>query len=120
MTPAAPDPEFHYLRVEVTVAAALVSPDERIVGNNMVDATVAFGWRTDDPGERSDAEINGALSRQISPVLALISTALLTQGWVDMGQVEEPMAEAPAKVVGHGMSTPVTVHVVPEGAGAHD
>lgn len=119
MTSARETEPFHYMRVEVTVAAALITPDDRVFGDNMSAVTLVFGWRTGDPGERSDPEINGALAHQMSPVLALISTALITQGWVAMGQADEPMTKANATVVGHGLSTPVTVHLVPEGD-AHD
>ena len=110
------DAAFHYMRVEVTAAAALVGPDERIVGDNMVDATLVFGWRTGDPGAASDEQINGALSHQISPVLAVISAALTQQGWLAMGQADEPMSKASATVVGHGKSSPVRVFVMPDGA----
>lgn len=108
--------DFHYMRVEVTVAAALVSPDSRIVGNNVADVTFAFGWRAADPGERSDAEVNGALAHHISPVLAIIRTALIEQGWVDMGQAEEPMSKNATPTGGFGESTPVRVFVVPKDA----
>lgn len=110
---------FHYLRIEVTAAAALVAPDDTFVGDNMVDATLVFGWRTADPGTRSDAEINGGLTQQMSVVMALLSTALITQGWLAMGQTDTPMTEH-SHEVGHGLTTPVTVHVVPAGEGAHD
>jgi hypothetical protein len=108
--------QFHYMRVEVTVAAAIVDSDDGgVAGNNMVDATLVFGWRCDDPTGRTDSQINAALSHRMSPVLALISTALTQQGWLAMGQEAEPMTHESVQV-GQGVSTPVTVFVMDEAA----
>jgi hypothetical protein len=103
---------FHYLRLEVTVEAALVTPEDRIVGANLVEATLAFGWRTDDPppGVTDDA-VNAALTRQMSSVLALVQSALVFNGWLAMGQADEKMGEhaRATGVVSH--TEPITVHV---------
>lgn len=110
---------FHYMRLEVTVAAAIVDPDDQIVGKNMVDATLVFGWRCDDPKGASDERINKALTGQISPVLAVISTVLTQQiGFVEMGQSDEPM-KANAHTVGHSISDPVRV-LLSSGPVPHD
>jgi hypothetical protein len=103
---------FHYMRVEVTVAAAIVDSDNgKVAGNNMVDATLVFGWRCDDPAGRTDSQINAGLTHQMSPVLAVISAALTQQGWLAMGQEADPMTHESVQV-GQGVSTPVTVFLV--------
>jgi hypothetical protein len=115
--------DFHILRIEVTVAAAIQEPNDQILGRNVVDATLAFGWRTGAPPEGvSDAAINAGLTKGISPVLALIQSAMTFNGWVSMGQVETPML-ADAKATGEVSHThPVTVKVsFPDEQGAvHD
>lgn len=99
--------DFHIVRVEVTVAAAITLPDGHILGDNMVDGTLAFGWRMSTPPEGiSDAEVNAALTKQMSPVLALIQTALTFNGWVAMGQVDEPMTENSSATGEVGRSSP--------------
>lgn len=117
-----PDP-FHYLRLEVTVEGAIVTPENRILGLNLVDATVAFGWRiATPPAGVTDEAVNTALTDQMSKVLALVQTALTLNGWVAMGQAEERMGEH-AHVTGEVSQTrPVTVRVVmPDERGAvHD
>ena len=84
--------EFHYLRLEVTVEAALVTPEDRVLGDNLVDATVAFGWRIDAPPQGvSDESINAALTKQMTSVLALVNSALVLNGWLAIGQPDERM-----------------------------
>jgi len=95
--------DFHIIRVEVTVAAAIQEPSGHILGRNMVDATLAFGWRMGPPPEGiSDAAVNAVLSQQMSPVLALIQTALTFNGWVAMDSFEvgwgEPGAVLPRRL----------------------
>ena len=103
---------FPIVRIEVTVAGAVQEPDGHLVGSNMVDATLAFGWRTGTvPAGVSDAAINEALTRAISPVLAIIQTALTFNGWVALGQVDEPMADSSHPTGETARSTPVTVKV---------
>lgn len=114
---------FPIMRVEVTVAAALTDPEDRIVGRNVVDATIAFGWRTSPiPDGVTDEQVCRALTAQMSPVLAVIQTALTLNGWVSMGQVDEPMTENAKETGAVGHTSPVTVRVVmPNEAGAvHD
>ena len=104
---------FHYLRVEVTVEAALVTPEDRVLGDNLVDATVAFGWRiADPPPSPTDESINAALTTQMSGVLALIQGALVVNGWLAMGQADERMGEhaRATGVISH--TEPITVRVV--------
>lgn len=89
----------------------------------MVDATLAFGWRTGTPPAGiTDARVNAALAAQMSPVLALIQTALTFNGWVALGQVDEPMTENSSPTGGIGKSSPVRVHVSfpDEAAAIHD
>jgi hypothetical protein len=117
------DTAFHILRMEVTVAASLVDPDGGIAGDNMVDATLAFGWRTSDPpAGMTDAQVNKALVRGVSPVLATIQTALTFNGWVAMGEVDEPMKDASHPTGEMSRSDPITVHVSfpDEKAAIHD
>jgi len=113
----------HYLRLEVTVEAALVTPEDRILGDNLVDATVAFGWRiTAPPPGVTDEAINAALTKQMSTVLALVNSALVLNGWALLGQADEQMgAHATATgVVAHTQPVAVRV-VVPDERGAiHD
>lgn len=114
--------DFHIVRVEVNVAAVIQEPNGDILGRNMVDATLAFGWRMGAPPEGiSDARVNAALTKQLSPVLAVIQTALTFNGWVAMGQVDEPMKDN-GTTVGLGVSSPVTVRVSfpDESAAIHD
>jgi hypothetical protein len=119
--PAAPAPDrvedepwdLTIVRVEVTVSAVIQEPSGSIFGKNMVDATLAFGWRIEPPREgTTDAQVNAALSKAISPVMALIQTNLALNGWVAMGQVDEPLLKAGATVVGVGRSVPVTVRLI--------
>jgi hypothetical protein len=115
--------DFHIVRVEVTVAAAIQQPDGQILGDNMVDATLAFGWRLAPPPEGvSDAAVNAALAKHMSPVLALIQTALTFNGWVAMGATDEPMNEKSSPTGEFGKSSPVTVRVSfpDETAAVHD
>ena len=116
--------DFHIIRVEVTVAAGIQEPNGDILGRNMVDATLSFGWRTDAPPEGvSDEAVNRALGdRAISPVLALIQTALTFNGWVAMGQVDDPMTTNARTTGKASTTTPVRVHVSfpDEGAAVHD
>ena len=108
--------DFPVVRVEVNVSAAIQLPDGHLLGSNMVDTTLAFGWRTGKiPDGLSDERINEALAKQISPVLALIQTNLTLNGWVFIGQIDDPMVVAPHKIVGTGRGIPVTVQVVPVG-----
>jgi hypothetical protein len=115
--------DFHLLRVEVNVAAIIQEPDGTILGRNMVDATIAFGWRMADPPKGiTDAQVNAGLTKQLSPVLDLIQGALILNGWVAMGQVEDPMVKADATVVGEALSQPGTIRVrfPDEGSAVHD
>ena len=117
------DIDFHILRLEVTVAAALVDPSGRVVGGNVVDTTLAFGWRTGDPPPGiNDAMVNDVLSKQTGPVLALITSALSFNGWVVMGTVDEPMTEHSSPTGEVGNTGPVTVQVrfPDEGQAVHD
>lgn len=114
---------FHYLRLEVTVEAALMTPDDHMLGGNLCDATLAFGWRADEPPPGvTDESINAALTKQMSGVLAVVKSALMLNGWMAMGQVDERMGEhaRATGVVAH--TEPVTVRVVvPDERGAiHD
>ena len=104
---------FHYLRMEVTVEAALITPDDHVLGDNLVDATVAFGWKiTTPPPGVTDAAINARLAEQMTSVLALVNSALILNGWVAMGQPDERMGEH-AKATGEIAHTrPITVRVV--------
>jgi hypothetical protein len=115
--------DFPILRVEVTVAAAIQMPDGTMLGHNMVDATLAFGWRTGPtPAGASDARIGEALSRGMSPVLAIVQTALTFNDWVPLGQVDEPMVGRSKPTGGMARMSPVRVHVSfpDEGAAVHD
>ena len=116
--------DFPILRIEVTVAAALTDTTDHIVGGNMVDATLAFGWRTGPipPGGVSDAQVCNALTAQMGPVLALIRTALTMNGWVAMGEVDDPMGAHSTATGVVGRTRPVSVRVVmPSEEGAvHD
>jgi hypothetical protein len=117
-----PPIDFHIVRLEVTAAAVIQDPSGQILGKNMVDATLSFGWRmAAPPAVVSDAAINAALGQQLSPVLALIQTVLTFNGWVAMGEVDEPMAQE-GTTVGMGRSVPVRVIVQSpnEEAAVHD
>jgi hypothetical protein len=116
-------PPFHYLRLEVTVEAAIVTPEDRILNSNLVDATVAFGWRiADPPPGATDESINAGLTQQMGNVLALVNSALVLNGWLAMGQADERMGEhsRATGVVAH--TKPITVHVrfPDEGQAVHD
>jgi hypothetical protein len=115
--------DFHILRLEVTVAAALVDPVGHVVGGNVVDTTLAFGWRTDAPPPGvPDAMVNDVLSKQTGPVLALITSSMVFNGWVAMGMVDAPMTEHSSPTGEVGRTGPVTVQVrfPDEGQAVHD
>lgn len=124
MKPREDEPfEFHIVRVEVTASAVIQEPDGQILGKNMVDATLSFGWRTPEPPKGlSDARINAVLSAQLSPVLAIIQTALTFNGWVAMGQVDEPMVgrSTPTGELGRSLPVRVRVSFPDEKAAVHD
>lgn len=109
----------HYLRLEVTGEAAIVTPEDRVLGDNLVDATMVFGWSIEAPPPGvTDESINAALTKQMTGVLALVNSALVLNGWVAMGQADERMGEhaRPTGMVSY--TTPVTVQVVaPDGRG---
>jgi hypothetical protein len=114
-------PPQHYLRLEVTVEAALVTPKDRVLGGNLVDATLAFGWRIDaPPAGVTDEQINAALTKQMTGVLALVSSALILNGWADLGQADERMGERshPTGEVSH--TEAVTVRVIDARGAVHD
>lgn len=115
--------DWPILRIEVTVAAAIELPDGSILGSNMVDGTIAFGWRADNlPLGLTDAQVNAALTNQMSPVMAILQTALVFQGWALLGQVDDPMTENARDTGLVGRTTPVTVELrMPnESAAIHD
>jgi hypothetical protein len=117
------DTEFHYLRLEVTVEAALVTPEDHVLGDNLVDATVAFGWRiVAPPPGVTDAAINAALTERMTGVLALVQSALLLNGWVVMGQPDERMGKSARETGEISHTTPITVRVVvpDERSAVHD
>jgi hypothetical protein len=114
---------FPIMRVEVTIAAALTDPTDHIVGGNVIDATIAFGWRTSPiPEGVTDAQVCNALSAKIGPVIALIQSALTLNGWVAMGEVDEPMGALSTATgeVGHTRPVKVTVRFPDEGGMVHD
>jgi hypothetical protein len=103
----------HYLRLELTIEAALVTPDDRVLGGNIVDATIVFGWKTNaPPAGVTDEAINAALTAQMTGVLAVVNSALILNGWAALGQTDDRMGEhsTPTGEVGH--TTPITVRVV--------
>ncbi len=115
--------DFHILRIEVTVSGAIQEPDGHILGKNVVDATLAFGWRMGEPPPGvSDAVVNAGLTKGVSPVLALIQTAMTFNGWVALGQVDTPMLAGSTPTGEMSQSQPVTVKVsFPDEQGAiHD
>ena len=113
----------HYLRLEVTVEAAIVKPDNHILGDNLVDATMAYGWKIVAPRiDVTDESVNAALTKQMSSVLALVQSALVLNGWTLLGQADEQMGEH-AKATGVVAYTePRTVRLVEinEGGIVHD
>lgn len=115
---------FPIMRVEVTVSAALTDPTDHIVGGNVIDATIAFGWRTGPiPDGVTDAQVCNALTAQISPVMALIQASLTLNGWVAMGQVDDPMGKnlkEDTGIVGHTRPVTVTVLTPNEEGLVHD
>lgn len=102
----------HFFRVEVTVAACIATPDNRALGDNQVDVTFGFSMSAArPPRDMSDAEVNAALSRNISPVAAAIVTTLTSIGFAFIGQIDEPMTEHSTPTGEFGHSTPVKVTV---------
>lgn len=86
------DDKMPYLLVEVTVAAAFVGTDDRVVGNNVVDATLQFGWRADNlPAVIDDSRTLEALRRQMGPVLAVIRLTMTGNKWAYFGDVADPI-----------------------------
>lgn len=113
----------YYLRAEVTVEAAVVTPEDRVLGDNICDATLAFGWRiTAPPPGVADEAINAALTGQMSRVLGLVTSALVLNGWVALGQAEERMGEhaRATGVVSHTDPITMRVSVVDEQEAIHD
>ena len=80
----------HFL-VELTASAAIIDTEGRIVGDNVTDATLQFGWRADDmPEGASDDAITGALGTVVGLATTIVQLAMTTNKWVYMGSVAEP------------------------------
>jgi len=102
-----------YLRVEVTVAACVIDGDDRVLGDVIVDATIALGHASATPSYRpTDEQIGAALTNQMSEVLATIQSSLmLSLDYIVIGQVEEPLIEAKGQEFSVGRTRPMTVTV---------
>jgi hypothetical protein len=113
------DEPFGYLRIEVTFAAAIITPENKLVGDNMADLTLAFGWRVADdvthPGITDEVAME-VLRKAVGPVTGLMTAQMTLNGWVAMGQVDDPMAGWDGNVPGKTVRTdPQRVRVVPMG-----
>jgi len=100
----------HFFRVEITVAACIVTPEGRALQDNMVDVTLGFSLSMAGPPRRlSDEEINRNLGHHISPVLAAIQTTLTSMGFAALGTIDLPMTERSTPTGEFGHSSPVRV-----------
>jgi hypothetical protein len=101
----------HAFRVELTVTAALLN-ERKVMGDNLADVTIAFELPVEDPPrDIPDAEVQGLLAKNMSPVIHLLATALVLQGFEHHGQVDEPLGEHTKGLVGYGLTEPGTVRV---------
>jgi hypothetical protein len=90
-----PDENIPYLLVEVTVAGAFVDADGMVIGDNVADATLQFGWRADNlPAVTGDEYIQEALRLQLGPLLALVRMTMTSNRWAYFGETDAPMAQA--------------------------
>jgi hypothetical protein len=93
MTRKPTDP-MPYLLIELTVAGAFVDEAGSVVGDNVADTTLRFGWRADDlPADPSDAFVRENLRRLLGPVIALLQVTMTTNKWVYFGTTDTPMTE---------------------------
>lgn len=83
----------HLFRIEVTVAATLVQPNGYIIGGNMIESTLAFGWRVQGapPPSLDAAVLDDGLAKLTAAVMELLQPVLTAHGWRAMGSVDEPM-----------------------------
>jgi hypothetical protein len=83
----------HYLRIEVTVAAAITGIDDsKTLGDNMAAVTLAFGQGIKNFGYvPTDVQIQQAVIKGVSPVVGTIGAILKELGYLEMGEVEDPM-----------------------------
>lgn len=80
-----------YFMVEVTASAAVIGTDRRIVGDNVVDATLQFAWRADDmPPGASDDQVVGALGGLLGLVTTIVQMAMTGNKWVYLGSTGDP------------------------------
>lgn len=80
-----------YFLVELTASAAIIDTEQRIVGDNVVDATLQFGWRADDlPPGATDEQVTKALGALLERVAAILQLGMTANKWVYFGSVEEP------------------------------
>lgn len=87
----AKDEVIPYFLVELTASAGIIDTDGSIVGSNVVDATLQFGWRADDlPKGASDENVVKALSALLGRVSALLQLSMTGNKWVYFGSVEDP------------------------------
>jgi hypothetical protein len=104
----------HYFRVEVTIAACIATPDNRALGDNVVDVTFGFSLPMPAPPRRlTDREINDNLSHHVSPVAASINAALMSIGFASLGTIAEPMGEQSTPTGEFGTATPVSIVLAP-------
>lgn len=101
-----------YLLVEVTVGAAFIGVDGAVVGDNVADATLQFGWRADNlPTDADDPFVQEALRRQLGPVLANVQLTMTAAKWAFLGPIDKP-ALAGGTDTGIVMETdPITVRI---------
>jgi hypothetical protein len=113
---------FHYVRLEITVDTAVITPEDHVLGSDLASTTIAFGWRVDAPPPGiSDERIYDGLAKQMSKVIALIEGTLTVNGWVALDPPEERMAEDADDTGLTRFTEPVPVHVVDVERGAfHD
>jgi hypothetical protein len=84
-----------YLLVEITVAGAIVKRGGGLLGDNVADATLQFGWRADDlPAALSDERVLETLRQQIGPILVATKMSMVGSGWVFLGETDEPITAA--------------------------
>lgn len=100
-------PTFH---VEVNAAAYFLE-DGKVLNDDMVDLTLAFGARVTPPaGTMTDARIQEGLAQGVAQVMAVIRVALTGAGFAYTGEVQEgDEATRHSRQVGTGHTPPVRV-----------
>jgi hypothetical protein len=119
--PADEQPFDHGFYIEVTVAATVLGPDRKPMGDNMADVTLGFEAVMPAPPEPVDDEdIQRNLVAHMGPVIATLDVQMRSMGFAPHGEVDEPMTGHTSEIVGQVRTPDVLVQVGEPSMEVHD